>query len=94
MTESKEKSVREKQLDERKARMASLRRSVPSVRVTPKNDEIRKYLRHMPSGVKFPDSGSAVWPNDTFTQRRIADGDVTVEEEKSHARHSRAHSET
>ena len=48
------------------------------VRVTPKNEELRKVLKH-PRGGAFGQSGSAEWPNDRFTQRRIAEGDVTVE---------------
>jgi hypothetical protein len=55
-------------------------RTRPSrIRVLPKNDELRKTLRHA-SGIAFPAEGSVEWPNDTFTQRRIRDGDVTVEQ--------------
>jgi len=49
------------------------------VRVLPRSDDIRKYLKHQPSRVGFLATGSAEWPNDTFTKRRIAEGDVTIE---------------
>ena len=50
-----------------------------SLRVIPKNDQLRKFLKHGVTRVGFPKEGSAEWPNDTFTHRRIKDGDVTVE---------------
>lgn len=53
------------------------------MRVIPKNEELRKVLRH-PSNLDlaFPAEGSMEWPDDSFTHRRIVDGDVTVEGEK------------
>lgn len=51
------------------------------VRVQAKNDDIRRVLKHGITKVGFPASGGSVeWPNDTFTKRRIADGDVTIEQ--------------
>jgi hypothetical protein len=50
----------------------------PTVKVTPKNDTLRKLLRHPRAG-GFRAEGSAEWPDDRFTQRRVKDGDVTVE---------------
>jgi hypothetical protein len=50
------------------------------VRVVPKNAELRKYLKHGVTKVGFLAEGSAEWPNDSFTRKRIKDGDVTVEE--------------
>jgi hypothetical protein len=79
MTE--EKSARHKQIDERRARVAALVPKQPRVRVTPKDDTIRGLIKH-PSGVKFPAEGSVEWPLDSFTRRRIRDGDVTVEDAK------------
>jgi hypothetical protein len=49
------------------------------VKVTPKNDTIRKLIKH-PTAGPFRTEGSSDWPDDSFTARRIADGDVTVEE--------------
>jgi len=48
------------------------------VRVLPKNDAIRKLIKH-PVGGPFRAEGAAEWPSDSFTARRIADGDVTAE---------------
>ena len=78
---AEEKSQRHQQIEANRARVAPVmqaQRAKP-VRVVPKNDTIRKYLRHHPSGIRFPASGSVEWPMDNFTRRRIADGDVTVE---------------
>jgi hypothetical protein len=52
----------------------------PRVRVVPKNDELRKVLKHPTTGMAFRESGSVEWPHDTFTKRRIRDGDITIEE--------------
>lgn len=49
------------------------------VRVLPRNDEIRKYLKHPTTRVGFLAEGAAEWPNDQFTRRRIADGDISIE---------------
>jgi hypothetical protein len=51
------------------------------VRVIPKNDTIRKLLKHPVAG-PFRSEGSSDWPDDSFTHRRVADGDVTIEEAK------------
>jgi hypothetical protein len=48
------------------------------VRVLPRTDEIRKYVKHPATRVGFLADGSAEWPNDAFTKRRIRDGDVSV----------------
>jgi hypothetical protein len=56
---------------------------VKVVRVLPKNEAIRKGIKHWPSKVGFPKEGSAEWPFDTFTKRRIRDGDVTIEESEA-----------
>jgi hypothetical protein len=50
----------------------------PTVKVTPKNDTLRKILKHPRAG-GFPKEGSAEWPDDRFTQRHIKDGDVKAE---------------
>jgi hypothetical protein len=77
--EKREKSARELQIEARQQRMRELMPQVPRVRVTPTKDNIRKYIKH-PSGGGFRSQGPTEWPLDDFTQRRIADGDVTVEE--------------
>jgi hypothetical protein len=46
-----------------------------TIQVWPRTDEIRKVLYH-PTGKYFPESGPVDWPEDTYTARRIADGDV------------------
>jgi len=51
-----------------------------TIKVVPKNDTIRKQIKHPVAG-KFRAQGSMDWPDDSFTARRIRDGDVTVEEQ-------------
>jgi hypothetical protein len=72
-------NARHKVIAERKARARQIRPN-PRVRVLPRDDGIRKNIVHWPTGIAFPATGSVEWPNDRFTQRRIRDGDVTVEE--------------
>jgi hypothetical protein len=50
------------------------------MKVKAKNDDIRKILKH-PTGGAFREDGTAEWPDDSFTHRRITDGDVTAEEQ-------------
>ena len=76
-----EKSARLKQIEERKARMSTF---VPPgretrVRVNPATDDIRKHIKHPSGNIKFPESGSADWPLDSFTKRRLREGSVTRE---------------
>jgi hypothetical protein len=52
-----------------------------TIKVWPRTDEIRKVLYH-PTGKYFPAEGPADWPEDTYTARRIADGDITTDERK------------
>jgi hypothetical protein len=61
------------------ARMERVRKGVEvsRVRVTPRDDTVRALIRH-PRGGKFRSVGDIEWPNDRFTQRRIAEGSVTV----------------
>ncbi len=49
------------------------------MRVLPKNYDIKKFITHA-SGIGFPDEGPAEWPDDSFTHRRMMDGDITNEE--------------
>lgn len=50
------------------------------MKVWPKNDEMRKLLKHPFGNAPFPESGPLDWPEDSFTTRRLADGDVLAEE--------------
>lgn len=61
------------------------------MKVLPTSEEKRKVLKH-PTGGKFLPQGPADWPDDSFTHRRIRDGDVTVvkEEEAPRARKAKA----
>lgn len=72
-----EKSVR---LQRREARMKFVRdaREPRKVRVSPTKEEFRTLIAH-PNGGGFRSTGSVEWPLDSFTKRRIRDGDVIVE---------------
>jgi hypothetical protein len=54
-------------------------RQIPGVRVLPATEELRRVLRH-PNGMAFRSQGSVEWPRDKFTERRLADGSITIEE--------------
>jgi len=65
----------------RKERLAKIAeaRTIPPVRVTPTSDDVRRLVKHPKAG-GFQAEGGAEWPNDSFTARRVRDGDVTIEE--------------
>lgn len=56
------------------------------VKVLPKNETLRKLLKHPSDNVAFPEEHAEKnwleWPDDSFTHRRLQDGDVTIVEEK------------
>jgi len=70
--------------ERRQERLKGIRQSsaTPRVRVTPKDDLIRKHIFHPRTGARFPAEGSVEWPLDQFTKRRIRDGDVTIDESR------------
>ena len=51
------------------------------VKVMPKNDAMRKMLKHPLGNIAFREEGPMEWPDDAFTSRRLQDGDVTIVEE-------------
>ena len=63
----------------------------PGIRVEPRDEDMRRLLKHQPSGISFRSEGSVEWPDDTFTHRRIADGSVKVVDRpqpaQTHQRH-------
>jgi hypothetical protein len=68
-----------------KAKLARRQAQRPAgIRVEPRDDDMRRVMKHPRAGA-FRSSGSREWPNDRFTQKRIADGSVKVAaaEEKS-----------
>jgi hypothetical protein len=64
----------------KRARFAAIAiaRQLPCVRVLPASEELRRVLRH-PNGMAFRSQGSVEWPLDKYTQRRLADGSITIE---------------
>ena len=67
-------------MKERAARMHKLKVR-PGIRVEPANDDMRRVLAHPKAG-HFRSEGSMEWPDDTFTHRRLRDGDVKRAESK------------
>jgi hypothetical protein len=51
------------------------------MQVWPKNELMRKHLKHA-NGTGFRETGPADWPDDSFTHRRVTDGDVVTSEPK------------
>jgi hypothetical protein len=65
-------------------------KQMPRVRVVPADDTMRRILKH-PRGMAFRSSGSVEWPFDKFTQRRLADGSVLLEDKKAEPHKPHAH---
>lgn len=63
----------------------------PGIRVVPRDDDMRRLLKHYPSGIGFRSEGSVEWPDDVFTHRRIKDGSVKVEETRPMTHHRSRH---
>jgi hypothetical protein len=59
-------------------------RPAPGLRVEPTEDKWRR-LKH-PSGAAFRSTGTAEWPNDDFTRRRIRAGSIRLVENKADAK--------
>ena len=82
--------IRQQRIKARRELMARLMPRYPAVRVNPKDDDMRRLVKH-PSGIAFPATGSVEWPYDKFTRKRLADGSVTVEDKRQeHAAPQRA----
>lgn len=75
-------AVLQQRKDAKQARMKSISDLLKPdmIRVNPRDDGVRKFMKHQPSGLSFPESGPAEWPNDQFTIRRLRDGALTLEE--------------
>jgi hypothetical protein len=77
--------IRQKYLAARNERLKKITPKQPRVRVLPTKEDFRHVIKH-PSGIRFPEQGSVEWPLDKFTRKRIADGDVIIEENGSRNR--------
>lgn len=51
------------------------------MKVMPKDDTMRKLLKHPNGNIEFREEGPTDWPDDSFTYRRLADGDIVLYEE-------------
>jgi len=87
MTEVDAQAIRLQEINARKQQMPP---RGGSLRVLPRDDNVRRVLKHPIRRIGFPKTGSVEWPNDRFTRRRLADGSVTLEETKHAA--NRGHS--
>jgi len=79
MTEVDAQAIRLQEINARKQRALP---HIAAVRVLPRDDEVRRVLKHPIRRIGFPKTGSVEWPNDRFTRRRLRDGSVTLEETK------------
>ena len=77
MSASNPQSERKKRIAARQEMLKSRSPKARVVRVEPANENLRRILKH-PNGGRFQESGSAEWPLDRFTKKRIADGSVKV----------------
>lgn len=58
------------------------KQQIPLVRVVPANESMRRMMRHPDSATQFGKTGSVEWPMDQFTQRRLRDGAIRLEDEE------------
>jgi hypothetical protein len=79
-------NLRGQRAQERRERVAR----PPGIRVLPRDDKVRKYIKHVPTGIGFRETGSVEWPNDRFTQKRLRDGTVTRADEAQKAEPAKA----
>lgn len=82
MVDVKIQPTQGQRMRDRAARLHKLHHR-PGLRVEPKNDALRAVLQHPLTGMKFRPEGSVEWPDNSFTRRRIRDGDVKIVEEKT-----------
>ena len=59
-------------------------RQRPGIRVVPKNDDMRRLLKHPHTG-HFRAEGGLEWPDDSFTFKRLRDGDIIRESDVKRA---------
>ena len=80
-------STPHQRMTERTERMRKAK-TRPGIRVEPANDDMRRLMKHPRVG-HFRSEGSMEWPDDSFTHRRLRDGDVkrveAKEEKPKHA---------
>jgi hypothetical protein len=62
--------------DQARHRAIAKTMAIPRARVEPTSERLR-ILKH-PSGARFYATGSSEWPLDSFTHRRIRDGDIRI----------------
>jgi hypothetical protein len=75
-------------INARNAAMAGRLPKFAMIKVHPRDDDVRRVLKHYPTGVGFPKEGPAEWPHDKFTNRRLMEGSVTREEGGGRAQRS------
>jgi hypothetical protein len=68
--------IRIDMINARRAAMAALMPRREMVKLNPRDDDVRRVLKH-PNGIGFPKDGPAEWPLDKFTNRRLTEGSVT-----------------
>lgn len=84
MVEIRNKALAQRQQD-RMDRMRTIAdgQVQPKVRVRLSKPHLKKLLRHPTTGANFTASETSEWPNDSFTKRRIRDGDIAIDKERS-----------
>jgi hypothetical protein len=62
-----------------KKRLQAIKDARPKpIKVRAANDTVKRLVKH-PHGGGFKSDGTAMWPQDNFTTRRLKDGDITLE---------------
>jgi hypothetical protein len=61
------------------------------VKVYALKDHVKQNIKYPIGNIAFDENGEADWPHDQFTQRRIRDGDISLEPPTKRLGHERAH---
>jgi hypothetical protein len=78
----------------KKARLAILEANKPrGLIVEPADDDMRRVLKHPING-RFRKSGSANWPDDRYTRKRLRDGSLKLVENKKQQHQTSSQSST
>jgi hypothetical protein len=64
----------------RQQKMKNVSQKIPLVKVVPASDSMRRMLKHPDAATQFGKTGGVEWPMDQFTQRRLREGAIQLED--------------
>jgi hypothetical protein len=70
----------------RQQKVKRISQQVPLVRILPATDSMRRMLKHPDAATQFGKTGSVEWPMDQFTQRRLREGAIRLEDDEQQSK--------